>query len=55
MGDFIHSFFDIHQILAVMPALLTEGLRNTLIIALLALVLGLVLGLILAMLLISAK
>jgi polar amino acid transport system permease protein len=55
MGDFIHSFFDIHQILAVLPALLTEGIRNTLIIALLALVLGLVLGLILAMLLISAK
>jgi polar amino acid transport system permease protein len=55
MGDFIHSFFDIHQILAVMPQLLGEGLRNTLIIASLSLLLGLVLGLILAMLLISTR
>jgi polar amino acid transport system permease protein len=53
MGDFLHSFFDIHQILAVMPALLTEGLRNTLIIAVSSLVLGLLLGLVLAMLLIA--
>ncbi|MFI5610869.1 amino acid ABC transporter permease [Amycolatopsis sp. NPDC051903] len=55
MGDFLHSFFDIHQILAVLPALLGEGLRNTLIIASLALVLGLAVGLLLAMLLISAR
>src|ERR1700754_3541036 len=55
MGDFLHSFFDIHQILAVLPSLLGEGLRNTLIIASLALVLGLVEGLLLAMLLISTR
>jgi polar amino acid transport system permease protein len=55
MGDFLNSFFDIHAILAVMPTLLGEGLRNTLIIAALSLVLGLLLGLGLAMLLISAK
>lgn len=55
MGDFIHSFFDLHQILAVLPDLLTEGLRNTLIIAALSLLLGLVVGLVLSMLLISAR
>lgn len=55
MGDFLHSFFDIHQILHVMPALLGEGLRNTLIIASLSLALGLVVGLILSMLLIAAR
>jgi polar amino acid transport system permease protein len=53
MGDFLNSFFNIHQILAVLPSLLGEGLRNTLIIALLSLALGLILGLLLAMLLIS--
>lgn len=55
MNDFLHSFFDLHEILSVLPALLTEGLVNTLIIAGLALILGLVLGLILAMLLIAPK
>jgi polar amino acid transport system permease protein len=55
MGDFIHSFFDIHTILAVLPTLLGEGLRNTLIIAAASLVLGLVLGLLLAMLLIANR
>jgi polar amino acid transport system permease protein len=55
MGDFIHSFFDLHQILAVMPDLLGEGLRNMLIIASLSLLLGLVVGLVLAMLLIAAR
>jgi polar amino acid transport system permease protein len=55
MDDFIHSFFDIHTILGVLPALLGEGLRNTLIIAAASLVLGLLLGLGLAMLLISAR
>ncbi len=53
MGDFLHSFFDIHQMLAVLPTLLSEGLRNTLIIAALSLALGLVTGLLLSMLLIS--
>jgi polar amino acid transport system permease protein len=55
MGDFLHSFFDIHQILAVLPDLLGEGLRNTLVIAALSLLLGLLAGLALAMLLISAR
>lgn len=55
MGDFIHSFFDPHQIIAVMPTLLSEGLVNTLIIASLSLLLGLVAGLLLAMLLISSR
>ncbi|KIF77987.1 amino acid ABC transporter permease [Streptomyces sp. 150FB] len=55
MGDFIHSFFDLHQILAVMPDLLGEGLRNMLVIASLSLLLGLVVGLVLSMLLIAAR
>jgi polar amino acid transport system permease protein len=55
MGDFLHSFFDIHTILGVLPTLLGEGLRNTLIIAAASLVLGLLLGLGLAMLLISSR
>jgi polar amino acid transport system permease protein len=55
MGDFIHSFFDLHQILAVMPDLLGEGLRNMLVIASLSLLLGLVIGLVLSMLLIAAR
>lgn len=53
MGDFFHSFFDVHEILAVLPTLLTEGLRNTVVIAALALVIGIGLGLVLAMLLIA--
>ncbi|WP_030901634.1 amino acid ABC transporter permease [Streptomyces sp. NRRL F-5126] len=55
MGDFLHSFFDIHQILDVLPTLLGEGLRNTLIIAALSLILGLAAGLLLAMLLIQGQ
>jgi ABC-type histidine transport system ATPase subunit len=44
MGDFVHSVFDTHTILAVLPILLGEGLRNTLIIAAASLVLGLLLA-----------
>jgi polar amino acid transport system permease protein len=55
MGDFLHSFFDIHQILHVMPALLSEGLRNTLTIAAISLVLGLAVGLLLSMLLVGKR
>ncbi|GHH71305.1 amino acid ABC transporter permease [Streptomyces sulfonofaciens] len=55
MGDFLHSFFDIHQILHVLPTLLGEGLRNTLIIASLSLLLGLTAGLLLSMLLIATR
>jgi polar amino acid transport system permease protein len=51
----IHTFFDWDEIRAVMPHLLTEGLRNTLTIAGLALILGLVLGLLLSVLLIAPK
>ncbi|GHJ39317.1 amino acid ABC transporter permease [Streptomyces sp. TS71-3] len=54
MGDFLHTFFDIHQILHVMPTLLSEGLRNTLIIASLSLILGLAFGLVLSILLIAS-
>jgi polar amino acid transport system permease protein len=55
MGDFLHSFFDIHQILHVLPSLLTEGLRNTLTIAALSLILGLTVGLLLSMLLVAKR
>jgi polar amino acid transport system permease protein len=55
MGDFLHSFFDIHQILHVLPALLGEGLRNTLTIAALSLVLGVTVGLLLSMLLVARR
>jgi polar amino acid transport system permease protein len=51
--DFLHTFFDRDELLKAFPSLLTEGLRNTLLIASLAIVLGVVLGVLLAMLLIS--
>lgn len=53
MGDFLHTFFDPHEIMAALPELLTEGLRNTLLIAVLAVVFGLVVGMLLAVLLLS--
>ncbi|MEV6849661.1 amino acid ABC transporter permease [Actinoplanes sp. NPDC051411] len=55
MNKIVHTFFDWSEIRAVLPDLLTEGLRNTLIIASLALLLGLVLGLLLSVLLIAPK
>lgn len=55
MNDFIHSFFDIDHILAVLPDLLGEGLRNTLIIASSSLIIGLVVGLLMSMLLITTR
>lgn len=53
MDAFIHTFFDISEMLKVFPVLLTEGLKNTLFIALLAAILGLVIGMVLALMLMS--
>ncbi|RNE59029.1 amino acid ABC transporter permease [Cryobacterium tepidiphilum] len=53
MDAFIHTFFDIGEMLKVFPTLLTEGLKNTLFIAVLAALLGLVIGMVLAMMLLS--
>lgn len=53
MDAFLHTFFDWDEILAVLPLLLTEGIRNTLVIAVLAALLGLVVGMVLAMMLLS--
>lgn len=53
MDAFFHTFFDWQEMLAVFPTLLTEGIRNTLLIAALAVVLGLVAGIVLAMMLVS--
>jgi His/Glu/Gln/Arg/opine family amino acid ABC transporter permease subunit len=55
MDDFLRTFFDFDEILNVLPALLTEGLRNTLLIAVLAIVFGVVAGVLLAMLLLSRR
>jgi polar amino acid transport system permease protein len=53
MDAFFHTFFSWEEMLRAFPVLLTEGISNTLIIALLAIVLGLALGLVLAMMLLS--
>lgn len=53
MDDFLHTFFDWDEIWRILPSLLTEGVRNTLIIAISAVLLGLVLALGLMMLLLS--
>jgi His/Glu/Gln/Arg/opine family amino acid ABC transporter permease subunit len=53
MGAFVHTFFDWHQMLKIFPTLLTEGLKNTLLIAVLAVLLGVVVGMVLAMMLLS--
>lgn len=55
MHDFLHTFFDLDEILGVLPTLLTEGLRNTLLIAVLAIALGVLAGVLLAMLLLSRR
>lgn len=55
MGAFFHTFFDWSQIIAILPTLLTEGIRNTLLIAFLSVILGLIIGLVLAMMLVSRK
>ena len=53
MDAFLHTFFDWDEMLAVLPTLLTEGIRNTLLIASLAAVLGVIIGMGLAMMLLS--
>ncbi|MFD2415886.1 amino acid ABC transporter permease [Amycolatopsis pigmentata] len=55
MRDFFHTFFDFPEILGILPAILTEGLRNTLLIAGLAIVFGVVAGIVLAMFLLSRR
>jgi polar amino acid transport system permease protein len=55
VNDFLHTFFDWHEITSALPTLLTEGLANTLLIAALAIVFGLVVGMLLAVLLLSNK
>jgi polar amino acid transport system permease protein len=53
MDAFLHTFFDWNEMLKVFPTLLTEGLSNTLRIAILAILLGLAFGLVLSMMLLS--
>jgi polar amino acid transport system permease protein len=53
VNAFRHTFFDWGQMRSVLPTLLTEGIRNTLIIALLATLLGFLLGMVLALMLLS--
>jgi len=55
MHLFLQTFFDSDELLKAFPVLLTEGLRNTLLIAGLAIVFGVVLGVLLAMLLLSHR
>jgi polar amino acid transport system permease protein len=53
MEAFFHTFFDWDEMRAVLPTLLTEGIRNTLIIGVLAAILGVVFGMVLAMMLLA--
>ena len=55
MHLFLQTFFNPAELLKAFPVLLTEGLRNTLLIAGLAIVFGSVLGVLLAMLLLSHR
>lgn len=55
MSLFLHTFFNPSELAAAFPVLLTEGLRNTLLIAALAIVFGVVVGVLLAMLLLSHR
>jgi len=55
MDAFLHTFFDWDEMRVVLPTLLTEGIRNTIIIAALAALLGLVVGMVLAMMLLSRR
>ena len=47
------TFFDIDQIMAILPELLAVGVPNTIILALVAVVIGSIIGLVVAMMLIS--
>lgn len=53
MEAFWHTFFDWDQIRKILPSLLTEGLRNTLLIAAFSVLVGLLIGIVLAMGLLS--
>ena len=53
MDAFFQTFFNWDEMVAVLPELLTEGIRNTLLIASLAAVLGLIIGMVLAVMLLS--
>lgn len=53
MDAFLHTFFNWDEMRTVFPTLLTEGIRNTLLIAVLAALLGLVVGMVLAMMMLS--
>ncbi|MFJ9631853.1 amino acid ABC transporter permease [Streptomyces sp. NPDC091280] len=55
MHLFLQTFFDPDELFKAFPVLLTEGLRNTLLIASLAIVMGVALGVLLAMLLLSHR
>jgi His/Glu/Gln/Arg/opine family amino acid ABC transporter permease subunit len=55
LHNFLHTFFDPHQIAAVLPSLLRDGLLNTLEISALAILLGTTIGMLLATLLISRR
>jgi polar amino acid transport system permease protein len=55
MRDFLHTFFNLSEMRQILPTLLTEGLRNTLLIAVLAIVFGVVLGILVALLLLSPR
>jgi len=55
MDAFLHTFFNWEEMRAVLPSLLTEGIRNTLLIAVLAALLGLVIGMVAAVMLLSRR
>jgi His/Glu/Gln/Arg/opine family amino acid ABC transporter permease subunit len=55
MNDFLHTFFDPHEMARALPALFEEGLPNTLLIAALSIVVGLAAGALLCLLLISGR
>lgn len=55
MSEFLHTFFDPGELGRAFPALLTEGLRNTLLIAGLAIAFGVVAGVLLAVPLLSHR
>lgn len=51
--NLLKTFFDVDDMMAVFPTLITVGLRNTLLLAVLALVLAVISGLLLSLLLVS--
>ena len=53
INNLLKTFFDIEDMMTVFPTLVTVGLRNTLLLAVLALVLAVISGLLLSLLLVS--